>query len=138
MENNFENFTKYRARLRYQHFNNNKYSTLKAFNSSTSAVEFWDINFFRNFFNMPCTPDHMRSSTFEKFLNDEIANPTFDWPNMFTYLENLQKHPYFQEYLERHMPNSRPNSRDPLFWNILNAYKQALSGQLNNNQQLWI
>ena len=91
MENNFENFTKYRAKLRYQHFNNNKYSTLKAFNSSTSAVEFWDINFFRNFFNMPCAPDHMRSSTFERFLNDEIANPTFDWPNMFNYLENLQK-----------------------------------------------
>lgn len=133
MNNNYNSFREYRAKLRYEHFNNNKYNDMYNFNSATNALCFWDTNFFKGIFNMPCTTYHMRSLTFEKYLNDEIAHPTFNWINMFNYLENLQKHPYFQEYLDNYN-----NNRDSLFWKILNNCKQTLTGQLTNNQQIWL
>ena len=138
MENNFENFIQYRAELRYKHFNNNIYSTATKFNRETCAVDFWDINFFKGFFNMPCTTQHMRSLEFEKFLNNEQTHPTFDWVNIFNYFKALQKHPYFQEYLRPHITNSQPDKRDPLFWSILSNHRYALTGKIQNNQQLWI
>ena len=39
MENNFENFIKYRARLRYKHFNNNKYNNMSDFRREQTVIE---------------------------------------------------------------------------------------------------
>lgn len=138
MENNFDDFIKYRAELRYNHFNNNKYKSLTEFCNETVTWNLWDTNFFRLLFKIPCTTPDMQSSKFEAFLKNELTHPTVDWINIFDYIASLEKHPYFNEYLDSYINDSGSFIRDPLFWSILNKYKDALIGQISNNQQIWI
>ena len=133
MENNYDNFTAYRANLRYKYFNNNKYSNMSEFRCETHACSFWDTNFFNHIYKTPNDPDHICGLRLQKFLDSEINQPTIDWTNMFNYISALKEHPYFKSYHDRSGTNG-----DNQFWDILNKYKQALTGQIRNNQQVWI
>lgn len=133
MENTRNDFKEYRAELRYQYFNNNKYETKNEFYHQTEAIDYWDTNFFRRTSPMPCRPINMQNGTFDKFLKDESTNPTMNWTNMFNYLEALQKHPFFEYYRK-----TTGIERNAVFWDILYKYQAKLTRQLNNNQQLWV
>lgn len=137
MENNYTDFKNYRAKLRYKYFNNNKYLLVSDFCDATCAFSFWDINFFANSFHIPCATDHMESSTFETFLKNERIHPTINWTDIFNYYDDLQKHPYLQNYLGSHTNDSGSFIRDALSWSILEKYRNALTEQIQNNQQLW-
>ena len=131
MENNFENFIKYRARLRYKHFNNKKYNNMSDFRRETRAYSFWDTNFFNHIYKTPNNPQDINGSIFQKFLDSQINQPTIDWANMFDYINALKEHPYFKNYHD-----SSGTNGDNQFWSVLNNYKTKLTGQIQNNQQV--
>lgn len=133
MENNYDNFAEYRAELRYKHFNNNKYNNQSDFRRRTRAHSYWDINFFNDIYKIPCSTYDMRELTFQKFLDSQIKQPTIDWLNLFDYINTLKEHPYFKSYHDRSGTNA-----DNQFWSILNEYKTKLTGQIQNNQQVWL
>ena len=133
MKNTRNDFKEYRAELRYQYFNNDKYETKNEFYHETEAIDFWDINFFRRIYKMPCHPRDIQQFLFDKFLKNESTSPTINWTNMFNYLEALEKHPYFEHYRE-----ATGVERDAIFWKILNHYKAKLTRQIQNNQQVWL
>ena len=132
-KNNYNDFKKYRAELRYKYFNNNKYDNASTFYQETDAIDFWDTNFFHDLLKIPSQRPHIKALRFQNRLDAETNNPTIDWHNMFNYFNSLQKHPYFNHYFEQTYFDA-----DPLFWKILIDYKNKLTGQLENNQQLWI
>lgn len=130
MHDHYNDFKKYRTKLRLKYFYNDRYKRYHDFYKHIKNLHPWNDLWDTTIFSY--LSKNLNNISSIDFLNKEIINPTLNWTDLFDYNNALQKHPYFKEYIDSHI-------HDASFWERLNKYKNRLSRQIpNNNQQLWI